>query len=82
MSLWVDKYRPTSLGKLDYHKEQATELKNLVRENNLMHPADCVYISIALYSCIQADIRKFTLPETCSPGQLLLLTRSFKIACL
>lgn len=31
MSLWVDKYRPTSLGKLDYHKEQATHLKNLVR---------------------------------------------------
>lgn len=30
MSLWVDKYRPTSLGKLDYHKEQATQLKNLV----------------------------------------------------
>lgn len=31
MSLWVDKYRPTSLGKLDYHKEQAAQLKNLVR---------------------------------------------------
>lgn len=31
MSLWVDKYRPTSLGKLDYHKDQAVQLKNLVR---------------------------------------------------
>lgn len=30
MSLWVDKYRPTSLAKLDYHKEQANKLKNLV----------------------------------------------------
>lgn len=32
MSLWVDKYRPSSLGKLDFHKEQAAQLKNLVRE--------------------------------------------------
>ena len=31
MSLWVDKHRPTSLGKLDYHKEQASWLKKLVR---------------------------------------------------
>ena len=30
MSLWLDKYRPTSLGKLDYHKELAAQLKNLV----------------------------------------------------
>lgn len=30
MSLWVDKYRPTTLGKLDYHKEQAEYLKNMV----------------------------------------------------
>ena len=30
MSLWVDKYRPTSLSKLDYHKEQAGRLKKLV----------------------------------------------------
>lgn len=30
MSLWVDKYRPTSLGKLDYHKDQAAHLKNMV----------------------------------------------------
>lgn len=30
MSLWVDKYRPTSLSKLDYHKEQASRLKKLV----------------------------------------------------
>ena len=32
MSLWVDKYRPTSLSKLDYHKDLATHLKKLVRE--------------------------------------------------
>ena len=30
MSLWVDKYRPTTLSKLDYHKEQAGRLKKLV----------------------------------------------------
>uniref|UniRef100_A0A8C2WLZ5 Replication factor C subunit 3 n=1 Tax=Cyclopterus lumpus TaxID=8103 RepID=A0A8C2WLZ5_CYCLU len=37
MSLWVDKYRPTSLGKLDYHKEQATQLKNLVQCGDFPH---------------------------------------------
>lgn len=30
MSLWVDKYRPNTLAKLDYHKDQAAQLKNLV----------------------------------------------------
>lgn len=30
MSLWCEKYRPSSLLKLDYHKEQAKQLKNLV----------------------------------------------------
>lgn len=30
MSLWVDKYRPSSLSKLDYHTEQAEHLKNMV----------------------------------------------------
>lgn len=30
MSLWVDKYRPCSLARLDYHKEQAAQLRNLV----------------------------------------------------
>uniref|UniRef100_A0A3P8VYU0 Replication factor C subunit 3 n=1 Tax=Cynoglossus semilaevis TaxID=244447 RepID=A0A3P8VYU0_CYNSE len=37
MSLWVDKYRPTSLGKLDFHKEQATQLKNLVQCGDFPH---------------------------------------------
>ncbi|KAK1882479.1 Replication factor C subunit 3 [Dissostichus eleginoides] len=37
MSLWVDKYRPTSLGKLDYHKAQATQLKNLVQCGDFPH---------------------------------------------
>ncbi|XP_072768695.1 replication factor C subunit 3 isoform X2 [Nerophis lumbriciformis] len=37
MSLWVDKYRPTSLGKLDYHKEQASQLKNLVQRGDFPH---------------------------------------------
>lgn len=35
MSLWVDKYRPTSLAKLDYHKEQANRLKNLVSKSKV-----------------------------------------------
>ena len=30
MSLWADKYRPCSLSRLDYHKEQAAQLRNLV----------------------------------------------------
>ena len=30
MSLWVDKYRPKELSKLDYHLEQADHLKKLV----------------------------------------------------
>jgi hypothetical protein len=30
MSLWVDKYRPTTLAKLDYHLDQAEDLRNMV----------------------------------------------------
>ncbi|XP_073686190.1 replication factor C subunit 3 [Garra rufa] len=37
MSLWVDKYRPSSLAKLDYHKEQANQLKNLVQCGDFPH---------------------------------------------
>jgi len=37
MSLWVDKYRPTSLGKLDYHTEQAERLKNMVQQGDFPH---------------------------------------------
>ena len=33
MSLWVDKYRPLRLEKLDYHKEQAAYLKKLVSKH-------------------------------------------------
>jgi len=32
MSLWLDKHRPTSLAKLDYHEEQALHLKKLVTD--------------------------------------------------
>ena len=32
MSLWVDKHRPTSLAKLDYHAEQASRLSKLVSD--------------------------------------------------
>ncbi|CAH8602902.1 unnamed protein product [Schistosoma rodhaini] len=37
MSLWVDKYTPASLGKLDYHKKQAKNLKKLVDSSNFPH---------------------------------------------
>jgi replication factor C subunit 3/5 len=37
MSLWVDKYRPNSLSKLDYHKEQAQHLKQLVESGDFPH---------------------------------------------
>ncbi|XP_057321679.1 replication factor C subunit 3 [Microplitis mediator] len=37
MSLWVDKYRPTSLNKLDYHTEQAEHLKNMVQKSDFPH---------------------------------------------
>lgn len=52
MSLWVDKYRPTSLGKLDYHKEQATQLKNLVSKLKLRHIStmrSCVITTSLIY---------------------------------
>lgn len=37
MVLWVDKHRPTSLAKLDYHKEQALYLKKLVHAGDFPH---------------------------------------------
>ena len=52
MSLWVDKYRPTSLSKVDYHKDLATHLKKLVRElftnisYDLLHMMDRVILSL------------------------------------
>jgi replication factor C subunit 3/5 len=30
MSLWADKHKPKTLVSLDYHKEQADQLKKLV----------------------------------------------------
>ena len=37
MSLWVDKYRPKSLVKLDYHLQQAEDLKKLVKKGDFPH---------------------------------------------
>ncbi|XP_043214816.1 replication factor C subunit 3-like [Amphibalanus amphitrite] len=37
MSLWVDKHRPTSLGKLDYHNGQASRLSKLVKSGDFPH---------------------------------------------
>lgn len=37
MALWVDKYRPKDLSKLDYHKQQAQQLKNLCKQGDFPH---------------------------------------------
>ena len=35
--MWVDKHRPTSLDRLDYHKEQAAQLRQLAQAGDLPH---------------------------------------------
>ena len=59
MSLWVDKHRPTSISKLDYHKEQASRLKKLVRNED----ADVIPLTVGteggsrlLVSCMARGI--------------------------
>uniref|UniRef100_A0A8C4VMR0 Replication factor C subunit 3 n=1 Tax=Gopherus evgoodei TaxID=1825980 RepID=A0A8C4VMR0_9SAUR len=37
MSLWADKYRPCALGRVDYHREQAAQLRNLVQCGDFPH---------------------------------------------
>lgn len=37
MSLWADKYRPKDLSHLDYHKDQASNLKNLTKDGDFPH---------------------------------------------
>jgi len=37
MSLWVDRYRPKSFKKLDFHKKQAQDLSKLVNAGNFPH---------------------------------------------
>lgn len=37
MALWVDKHRPRQLDDLDYHKEQAQQLKNLAQQSDFPH---------------------------------------------
>ncbi|KAI6078507.1 hypothetical protein LUU34_00043000 [Aix galericulata] len=37
MSLWVDKYRPGSLGRLDFHRQQAAQLRCLVQCGDFPH---------------------------------------------
>jgi len=37
MSLWVDKYRPLTLDKVDYHKDQAAQLTRLAASGDLPH---------------------------------------------
>ncbi|XP_074035756.1 replication factor C subunit RfC38 [Leptinotarsa decemlineata] len=35
--LWADKYRPKDLANLDYHKDQASNLKNLTKDGDFPH---------------------------------------------
>lgn len=37
MSLWADKYRPKDLSKLDYHKHQSEDLRNLIKQGDFPH---------------------------------------------
>ncbi|XP_037936414.1 replication factor C subunit 3 [Teleopsis dalmanni] len=37
MALWVDKHRPRELSKVDYHQEQAENLKNLCQQSDFPH---------------------------------------------
>lgn len=37
MSLWIDKHRPTSLSKLDFHRQQADQLSKLVKNGDFPH---------------------------------------------
>eukprot|EP01113_Clastostelium_recurvatum_P020759 TRINITY_DN24574_c0_g1_i1.p1 TRINITY_DN24574_c0_g1~~TRINITY_DN24574_c0_g1_i1.p1 ORF type:complete len:131 (+),score=19.64 TRINITY_DN24574_c0_g1_i1:38-430(+) len=37
MALWVDKHRPGSLDQLDYHKDQAEQLKRMVAGGDYPH---------------------------------------------
>ena len=39
--LWVDAHRPTSLEKLDYHKDQAKQLGRLAEAGDLPHMLFC-----------------------------------------
>ena len=64
MSLWVDKYRPTSLSKLDYHKELAAHLKKLVSHLLLscgvQSQVECLREHlIVLEACLQDALFRF-----------------------
>ena len=37
MSLWIDKHRPTEFSQLDYHKDQADQLRMLVEGGDFPH---------------------------------------------
>ena len=54
MSLWVDKYRPNSLSKLDYHKEQAKWLTRLVSE--LLFSQVCISYLTALLNFARCKV--------------------------
>jgi len=37
MALWCDKYRPSSLAELDYHEDQAKNIRNLIEKGDFPH---------------------------------------------
>lgn len=63
MSLWVDKYRPTSLSKLDYHKELAAHLKKLVSD---------FFAVVWCLECLREHLLRHVL-ETCLLDALFVL---------
>jgi hypothetical protein len=50
MSLWVDKYRPNNLQKLDFHCKQANHLRNLVRINPRKNIVEKFWVYVAAFS--------------------------------
>lgn len=65
MSLWVDKYRPKTLSKLDFHTQQAENLKKFVKKGDFPHllvygPSGagkfssgiCIYFNFIVNYCI------------------------------
>lgn len=65
MSLWVDKYRPKELSKLDFHTDQAQHLKKLVsftvfvlRSQHASHQtSSCPHFEEILFKYIQNRMR-------------------------
>lgn len=58
MALWVDKYRPTDLTKLTYHKSQAEKLTKLVNIGDFPHLLFCGPNGVGKRTRIQCLLKK------------------------